>query len=222
MENLITLITVCSRPQYLGEIYESILSQKYNNFKWIISFDAENPVICSIEDTRITSVNYKNKKTDMTNYAALNNIFNNHIKEDTYIHIVDDDNILYPNYLNTINDIINNKPTLQFILYDQQYRNGLIRFKARTKEIRQGHVDTAQVCFHSSLINQTRFVQDYTGDGIFYKELFNKIKTNKSNWIVVNKVLCYYNYIVNSTKLSVIINQRNRAIKLIQPLKNGN
>jgi len=208
MNNLITIITICSRPQYLEQIYNSIISQNYDNYKWILSFDSNEILYTPIENNNIIKLVYKNKEGDITNYAALNNIFNNYIKEDTFIHIIDDDNILYPNYFNTINNIINSNKELQFIYYQQSYSNNNIRFIARTNDIKEGHIDTAQVCFHSSLIKNTRFIQKYTADGIFYKELINKIIKNKSKWYVLSKILCYYNFILKSTKESTILHQK--------------
>lgn len=213
MNNKITLITVCSRPQYLETLYNEIIKQNYPDFHWIISFDADDfpdlprPII---GHKNITKILYKNKKTDMTNYGALNNIFNTQIKEDTYIHIIDDDNIIYPNYLHEINNIINQNKNLEFILYHQAYADSNIRMYAKTKDIKQGHIDTAQVCFKYNLVQNTRFKQIYTADGIFYQELFNKIKQDKTKWICLNKVLSYYNYLVHPTKADAIAELRRK------------
>ena len=176
MKNLITILTVCSRPEYLSKIYDSIINQNYDNFKWIISFDFDefpNVETKIIEDKRVEQVLYKNKEWDITNYGALNNILDNHISDPTWICIIDDDNIMYPNYLNTINSKLTKK--LKFVLYNQLYFDNTIRFIGRTKDIAEGHIDTAQVCFYSTLAKNVRFVSKYTADGIFYKELFNKI-----------------------------------------------
>lgn len=221
MNNKITIITICSRPEYLDKIYNSIKYQNYNNFEWIISFDAEDKpkeIPFKLKNgndiTKIKLVNYKNKETDVTNYAAINNIFDNYIKEDTWCHIIDDDNILYPNYFNIINDKINSNSNLKFIYYQQQYQDGIFRFGCRTNDIKEGHIDMAQVCFNSSIIEDTRFIQKYTADGIFYNTLFNKTVKDKSTWCVIPQYLCYYNYIVNSTKESTILNQKKK-------IKNG-
>ncbi len=198
LNNLITILTVCSRPENLDNIYNSIISQNYDNFKWIVSFDSDEIPNCPKEDKRILYVKYKNGSSDVTNYAALNNIFDNYIDEEIYFHIIDDDNILFPNYFNSINNIINSRDNIKFIVYNQEFKDNKLRFIAKTNNIRQGFIDIAQVCFHSDLIENTRFIQNYTADGIFYQQLFNKIKSEKSKWEWVNKTFCYYNYLNNS------------------------
>jgi hypothetical protein len=227
MNNQITLITVCSRIDNLEQIYNSIINQNYDNYKWIISFDAkELPVIPikikdynSINSDKVQLVLYKNKKIDVTNYAALNNILDNYIKEDTWIHVVDDDNILYPNYLNTINDIINSNKELKFIYYKQQYKDGIHRFGCRSKDIRERNIDIAQVCLYTSIIEDTRFIQKYTADGIFYKEIFNKIIKNKQQWRSIPEFLCYYNFITQSSKLSNVIEKKRVNLRKKSKIK---
>lgn len=216
MENTITILTACSRPQYLEEIYSSIVNQRYNSWKWIISFDFDKMPDVAKEikkDERVKMVLYKNKPTDVTCYAALNNIFDNYLNYETWIHVIDDDNILYPNYFNIINDVISINPLSKFILYGQQYRNGTHRMQPKTKDIREGMIDMAQVCFHSFLIEDTKYVQKYTADGIFYQTLFNKIKHNHKEWVWYNRYICYYNYILNETQESSLIRQ-NELMKI--------
>lgn len=212
MENLITILTVCSRPKYLDAIYESILSQKYDNFKWIISFDSESIPLTTFNDERILLLNYKNKTNDVTGYAALNNILDNFIEKDTWICIIDDDNIMYPNYLNTINDAITNE--LKLIYYKQVYHDNGIRFGTSLKTVKERNVDIAQICFHSSIIEKDRFIQKYTADGIFYRGLLTKVIKDKTKWKILNTPLCYYNYLLNMTKESFLIHLRN--LKLIE------
>jgi hypothetical protein len=209
MENnkqLITLITICSRPQNLDKIWDSIKQQKYNKFNWIISFDSEEIPTLNFKDNRIKLLNYKNKETDITNYAALNNLFNSELINDSFIHILDDDNILFPNYLHTINNNI--EENIKLLLYNQIYKDNNIRFNIKTKDIKECKIDIAQACFHTSIIQDFRFIQKYTADGIFYEELFNSIKSDKSKWKIINQPLCYYNFLSDNNKLDSINRQK--------------
>ena len=211
MENLITILTICSRPKNISKLYKSIIEQKYSNFKWIISFDSNDLPDIKIKDERIKILKYKNTKDDVTNYAALNNIFDKTlIKPESFICVLDDDNIMYSNYLNVMNDTINSNKDIKFIMYYQNFADGNLRFNIKTKNIKERHIDMAQVCYKNELIEDTRFVQRYTGDGVFYETLFNKVKTNKNEWVILHTSLCYYNYLTDNSKQESIKNSKKK------------
>lgn len=209
MNNFI-LVTICSRPQYLKQIYDDIVKQNYSNFKWIICFDSNEKQELNIDDDRIILLNHKKKKEEMTNYAGLNYVLD-YIKENNiegFIHIIDDDNSIYPNYFNVINNTIND--TAKFLYYQQSYPSGEIRFLNKTNNLREGQVDTAQVTFHTSIVNELKFnTLRYTADGLFYGQLFATIRNNKSLWQLINQPLCFYNSLVDFSKIDSLNSRKN-------------
>ena len=199
--NQFIFITICSRPEYLNYINDDIENQKNNNYKWIICFDSDIIPDVEFKNKNVIFLNYKKKQEEITNYAGLNYVFDyiQKNKIDGYIHVIDDDNTIYPDYMNELNNVINSN--LRFIYYQQNYYDNTMRFDCRTKEIREGHIDMAQVCFHTSIIEDTRYLTNkYLADGIFYASIFTKVLNNKAQWTIIKKPLCFYNALVNFTK----------------------
>lgn len=118
MKPLISIITpVYNSETYLKDTLESILSQDFQNLELILLNDGSkdnSSKICTIyaqKDNRIKYINKQNEGVATTRNKGLQ------IATGEYIMFVDSDDIIFPNSLKKIGDILaNNQP--DFLRYD--------------------------------------------------------------------------------------------------------
>ena len=178
----ITIVTPCSRIDNLATVKESINLDKIN--AWYIVYDCRkvsfkkhfegDPKIIELEWTDEGCAGHPNR-----------NVALDVIKEGL-VYFLDDDNLIHPDFWNT-----------EFKL-GKVYTFNQLRNK-RNGEIlsgstpQPGSIDMAQCVFDVSLLKGQKFKADaYDADGILIKELC----AEKSNWEFIDKVLCYYNFLV--------------------------
>lgn len=192
----VSIVTPCCRQAKLETIYQSI------NFdlikKWYIVYDTsknrsyenvfDHPKIQELECSA----------DGMQGNAQRN--FGMELVEDGFIYFLDDDNIVHPDFWETV-------PTLDpnyFYTWDQlRNKNGddsdWALFSNETGRILKGDVvkvqriDTAQFLVPKSLVYSLKWkLDDYKADGIFIQSVYDL-----SPWAhkYIPKVLCHYNYL---------------------------
>lgn len=178
--NKITIITPSYRVDNLIDLKKSINFEYVD--EWIIVYDGSkvdnNPKLFS--DDKIKEFVFKGdgiSGNPQRNFA-LSQIQN----PETLLYYLDDDNIIHPNLYRLLNVIDNNK------IYTFNQYNGL-----KGDTLRVCGIDTAMVVMPHTVAKNVRWVlNEYTADGIYIAECYNR---NKNIHVYVDNALCYYNKI---------------------------
>jgi glycosyltransferase involved in cell wall biosynthesis len=199
----INILTRCSRPENLHLLEKSIVNEDIN-VKWKIAFDTSR---VSNIDTQVFeryskySLNFwKGEPGDMGH--AFINKFIDEIPDDEWIYILDDDNLLHPEFYTEILELIKNNPEKSGFIFSQfiggkDFTKQEVR-EAKEENVKVQHIDMAQFFLKKSLISDKRLVSGtYVADGIFIEELFNE---NKDKFLIYDKILCYYNSLQTTSK----------------------
>ena len=181
---MINIITPCSRPDNLIELFDSI------NFPctWYIVFDAN--------DAEFSKILWNNKLflfDWIKPFAIKGGKWGNRQRnfaldliKDGYVYFLDDDTTMHPDFYPTISSLQND-----FIQFDQCYPNGEKRLGGK---IRLKQVDSGNVLIHTSLIGTLRWeTEPRYADYLFINEAYNKAK----NPVYIPKVLSIYNSLKN-------------------------
>lgn len=109
-----------------------------------------------------------------------------------YIYILDDDNIIYPNFFRWFS-LVGTAEYDAIVMAQEVYSQGpmWIRYVSR-QVLKETFIDQAQYILNRNSIGDERFIQKYTADGEFIERLVSK----KEMEIFYNNVpYCYYNYL---------------------------
>ena len=168
---MVSIITACSRPQNLMEIYNSIEFEKVE--KWYIIYDTSK---CRTYDFQFASDTNANKIVELTcdqigfaGHPQINMALD--FIEDGFVYIMDDDNIFHETFWNLL-------PTLEkdsVYTWDQNR----IQEKRILKggQIQEEKIDTSQFIVPRHLIGSIRWaVTKSAGDFRFIKQIFKKFK----------------------------------------------
>ena len=114
----------------------------------------------------------------------------------SYVYILDDDNIIHPNFFDFYNSI---KDTGKGYVFNQKVDKkdftGLDIREAKEENMKLQGVDAAQLLFPVEFFKYD-FEPDYAADGIFIEKMYPEFKDRIE---FVDRVLCYYNYLEKST-----------------------
>jgi len=113
------LIPTFNRPRYLSEALTSVLNQSYGNLQVIVINDGGEDVsdiVNSFNDPRLIFINRKENrgKAFSLNEALIR-------AEGKYIAYLDDDDLYYPNHIETLVDALENKTDCQ-VAYSDLYK----------------------------------------------------------------------------------------------------
>ncbi|MHC4602909.1 MAG: glycosyltransferase family 2 protein, partial [Planctomycetota bacterium] len=113
------LIPTFNRPRYLSEALASALRQSYRNLQVIIVNDGGEDVsgiVNSFSDPRIIFIN---RKENYGKAFSLNEALDR--AEGKYIAYLDDDDLYYPNHIETLVDVLENKTNCH-VAYSDLYK----------------------------------------------------------------------------------------------------
>jgi len=177
---MIHIITPCSRPENLEHLRESIPA----GCTWTVFMDYSTKKKEVPKGVKVVRSNLGGAFGNPLRNMALDYLQAS-ASDNDYIYILDDDNIIHPNWFEAVKD-----STEDFVNWGQVFRNGDPRLHA-TESPRVGTIDTASYMARLGFIAKARFEYRYEADGLFAQELMKrnpKIKTFKD-------YLCYYNYL---------------------------
>lgn len=194
-------LTRCTRIGNLELIEKSILKNKPKHllFEWHIIFDIE--YFGSIPGDVLYY--YGNKYTlhfkDNKGYGM--SVFNDIIPKvykdrRDWFYILDDDNIIHQDFYSKIHQYLK-KPGINGVLFSQyvggkDWTGKEIRY-IDENNIKVREVDSAQFLITYDLWEKSdKFGGGYLADGMFIEETYNKYS---ADFIILNDVLCFYNYI---------------------------
>lgn len=198
-DNLIPFhfITRCSRPENLINVGESIFSKNSKGYDltWHIIVDTSKVTdfpskIKDYLEKVNTKIYYKDNKGTYL-HKEISDVIST--IEDGYVHIIDDDNILHEDFLETLTEEIHKNKKPLIYVYEQKVDGkdftGLDIRKVGPEHMKVQHIDIAQATFHNSLMTEP-IPDEYTGDGILLEKMYKK---NPSSFKFIHKILCYYN-----------------------------
>jgi len=115
---------------------------------------------------------------------------------DGIIYVVDDDNILHPNFFPLIEDWYNNHSEKDGIIFSQKISGvdftGQDLRIAASENVKVGKIDMAQFCLKREFYGNHRIPKNmYVGDGVLIEEIFNKYS---EKFLITEQIGCYYNY----------------------------
>jgi len=173
------LIRTSSRPNDFELCIQSILSQKYKNYRIIICYDTPKSMDYLskyVGNPNIHIFPTNNQYTFMCEPYKFNLYCNDLIKcvTDGYIMFLDDDNVMaHPFVLSTIHLYISLSSSLtpKIIVWTFGRPDMCIEASILTRRIKPGTIDTSMVCFPASCVKPLWINKQY-GDYIFFSKLF--------------------------------------------------
>jgi len=193
----INIITRCTRPYNLIKIKESLLNNKKINIIWWIIFDTS--VLKDIDVELLSMLNSDDFKINLrflksTPGACGYDLINQILKEidpNEWMYLLDDDNILHPNFSEVIGDIKTDKSVITFSQFvDKKDFTGLEYRISIPENMRFQGIDSAQILIKRSMVKE--FALNYAADGILIDALY---KSNPEEFLFIDKVISYYNFI---------------------------
>jgi glycosyltransferase involved in cell wall biosynthesis len=201
------ILTRCTRQQNLLTIKKSVFPSPINTI-WHIIFDTttlkdiDAEMLNELQDPTTRFHFVKGDGSDYL-YPQLSDIIDK-LHKDVYVVILDDDNIIHPDFYNTIKSEIEANPNKDAFVYEQFVNKkdftGLDVRKVGPEHMRLRHIDSAQYVIKQSLYTQGRYEGGYCGDGVFIENLY---KQHSDKFHFIHSELCYYNYLTQAKKARV-------------------
>jgi hypothetical protein len=198
-------MTPCSRVENLSKIKPTIPYQ----CTWVVFFDKKvGNVDDCIGDICIHSENTGFYGNPLRNEFL--DMFQDKFTDEDWVYILDDDNIIHPEWYSTISTLVeNNDKEINFINWGQ------VDSLPPTKNPKIGNIDTASFMYKPNYFRNIRYSMEYTSDGKIAAEIYKVSKP-----LTLMKYLCYYNFLNPKSKPKVIdsenINLNNINPTLLQ------
>ena len=181
---MIYIITPCTRTFNLPTMSASIPKE---GCQWVISFDNRVKEPTPMENAINLYSPYTGDSGNPTRNFALESI-KDQLKDDDWLYILDDDNIIHPNWYDGVKDLL---ATNNMIHWGQCFVDGEIRNAAADQPI-SGKVDTAQYMVRWGIAKPFRYRTAYEADGFYAEDCFN---AGGGSFKIDRFDLCYYNFL---------------------------
>lgn len=201
------ILTRCTRQQNLLAIKKTVFPSPIT-VVWHIIFDTTTLKDIDAEllnELQSPSTRFHFVKGDGSDYLypQLSNIIDG-LHRDTYIAILDDDNIIHPDFYDVIKAEIEANPDKEAFVFEQfvdkKDFTGLEVRKVGPEHMKLQHIDSAQYVIKQSLYSKDRYEGGYCGDGLFIEKLY---KDNADKFHFIHQQLCYYNRLTPVKKARV-------------------
>jgi glycosyltransferase involved in cell wall biosynthesis len=194
------VITRCTRVENLLTIADSVYKDGVD-VTWHVVFDTS--VVKEIEASLLGELYqlgavlyFKQGSPGTYMYPEMNELVKTLPSED-YVTLIDDDNIVHPDYYNVIIDAIKNNFRNDVFCYNQLITVSIHTYRhAIPSKVSVGEIDLAQFTFAVSNIHSAEFGSGYCGDGDFIQALHNLCP---DRFEFIDQTLCYYNYLQQVT-----------------------
>jgi hypothetical protein len=198
------ILTRCTRQQNLLTIKNTVFESPIT-VVWHIIFDTTTLKDIDAEllsELQSPSTRFHFIKGDGSDYLypQLSDIIEK-LYPENYIVILDDDNIIHPDFYDTIKSEIEANPDKEAFVFEQLVDGkdftGLTTRKVGPEHMKLRHIDSAQYVIKQSLYKQGRYEGGYCGDGVFIENLYKQF-SDKFHFI--HSELCYYNRLTPTQK----------------------
>ena len=199
------VITRCTRPQNLLQIYDSFKYTENSQYfvLWHVLFDTSS--LIDIDSKLLLDLDKVNAHLHFVEsdgsdylYPQISEVVSN--CNGGWVVIMDDDNICYPNYFDILNEQIRTNGKTAYV-YEQEVNGkdftGLDIRKVGEQHMKLQHIDSAQYIIHTSLHNQLKYESGYDADGKFIEKLYAEYP---DKFGFIEKPLCYYNALDKESK----------------------
>jgi glycosyltransferase involved in cell wall biosynthesis len=199
------VITRCTRPQNLLQIYDSFNYTENSKYFviWHVLFDTSS--LIDIDSKLLLDLDRLNAhlhfiESDGSDYLypQISEVVSN--INTGWVVIMDDDNICYPNYFDILNDEIRTNVKSAYV-YEQEVNGkdftGLDIRKVGEQHMKLQHIDSAQYIIHTSLHRRLKYESGYDADGKFIEKLYAE---HSDDFHFIEKPLCYYNALDKESK----------------------
>jgi len=197
------VITRCTRVENLLTIADSVYKEGVD-VTWHVVFDTN--VVKEIEASllgelyKLGAVLYFKQGSPGTYmYPEMNELIKTLPSED-YVTLIDDDNIVHPDYYEVIIDTIKTNPHNDAFCYnqfvDKKDFTGLEYRIASPENVEVKGIDLAQYTVCAGTFFNYQFGGGYCGDGEFIQALHN---SRPQTFVFIDQTLCYYNYLKQVT-----------------------
>lgn len=219
---IFNILTRCTRTGYLSEIMKGIETNTATLLKieWHVVFDTN--VLKDIDAELLSTLQQFGAKLYFMKgqpgdfgHRFLNYLFDT--INDGFIYILDDDNMIHPDFLSVIerNIFLTQKKGFVFNqrIDGKDFTGEEMRF-ASADNMKRSKVDSAQYVLHKSLIADIRLIEGlYIADSIFAEQVY---ESNPFEFVFIDKELCYYNFFQKKpqAKLPKIMVQSDNDITL--------
>ena len=192
------VITRCTRVENLLTIADSVYKEGVD-VTWHVVFDTS--VVKDIDISLLGELYntgailyFKQGSPGTYMYPEMNELIKTFPSED-YVTLIDDDNIVHPDYYDVIADIIKINPHSDAFCYNQLITldNPTYRHASPSNTI-VGSIDLAQYTVKASTFGLCEFDAGYCGDGEFIQALHSLVP-----FTFIDQTLCYYNYLQQVT-----------------------
>lgn len=180
---MIYIITPCTRIFNLEKIKATIPTE----CQWVICYDKKVKEPPTIDGAININSPYTGSSGNPTRNFAIENI-KDQLNDDDWIYILDDDNIIHPDWYDGVKDFINQEQSM--IYWGQCYSDGNHRTDA-PESVVKCRIDTAQYMVRWDVAKKLSFIDLYEADG-FYAEYASKLSESATR---IEKDLCYFNYL---------------------------
>lgn len=202
MTNL-NIVTAVSRPTNLRRILASIddtVQLSGLSLKWILIFDAPadapsdfQALVNVISKFRVQKASWPNGPVK---FGILQKNMGIDLCDDGFYYLLDDDNIIHPNFFKRIGELIRANPDKEAFAFNQQRWDFHGNISATPERMVPGKIDNSMFVVHTKLIGSDRYNLGLAGneDGYFFQGLYLK---KKETFLFVDEFLAYYNYITH-------------------------
>lgn len=188
----LAIVTALTRPENIQAMLKSLGDIPVH---WIVVKDMDALIEKNIPSIgspihKVTVLEFSNKTINHVGGFCLKNKALDFIAEtsrEELVYFLDDDNILYPRFVDAVLRIASEKSD-PIIVFKQDLSGG----KFRGIDIRTQHIDLAQYVLRSEIVKEERFPLDYTGDGIFIESLAKRHSVYRHDY-----PLCFFNKLSN-------------------------
>jgi glycosyltransferase involved in cell wall biosynthesis len=184
-EKINILIRTSNRPTYFQKCIQSILEQKYENYRIIICYDKEESLayLNRFEnDSRITYFSVSVESKEKYRFNLYCNILMDRVEEGWVMFLDDDDMLCHDKVLSMINEHLSDKNSLYLWKF---LRPDKVIYPKDINNIQLGEIATTSACFHSIHKEKSRWPDKQCGDYAFYSKL-NQILYIKQ---IINNIL---------------------------------
>lgn len=194
------LLTRCTKLSNLRTIRDTIFPSSLD-VTWHIIFNTS--IVKSFDDVLInelkqlpTKIYYAESNGVDYLYPQLSDIIDT-INEG-FIGILDDDNILHPNFYTSIEKTIQENPNKKAFVYKQYIKDKIRNIGPQYMKI-QG-INSAQYIIEANLYKTKRYKEGYDADSEFIESFY---KQHADEFHFIDEALCYYNYLTFSRKANL-------------------